>query len=130
MSRAGYCEDIDQWDLIRWRGAVTSAIRGARGQAFFRDMLAALDAMPVKELIASELVSERGCCALGAVAKKWNIDVSGMDPEDYEQISKTFGIAEAMVREIEYVNDEWGSYSDSPAKRWTRVRAWVAEQIK
>ncbi len=128
MSRAGYIEDSDQWDLIRWRGAVTSAIRGNRGQALLRDMLAALDAMPVKELIASELVSERGCCALGAVAQAWKIDVSGIDPEDYEQIAKTFGIAEAMVREIEYVNDEWGG--SDPEKRWTRVRAWVAEQIK
>jgi hypothetical protein len=34
MSRSGYSDDIDsaddQWALIRWRGAVKSAIRGAR----------------------------------------------------------------------------------------------------
>lgn len=33
MSRSGYSEDLDMWDLIRWRGAVKSALRGKRGQA-------------------------------------------------------------------------------------------------
>lgn len=42
MSRSGYSEELDQWDLIRWRGQVASAIRGKRGQAFLRAMLAAL----------------------------------------------------------------------------------------
>lgn len=32
MSRCGYSDDYDQWALIRWRGAVESAIRGKRGQ--------------------------------------------------------------------------------------------------
>jgi len=29
MSRSGYTDscDMDQWDLIRWRGAVASAVR-------------------------------------------------------------------------------------------------------
>ena len=91
-------------------------------------MLAALDAMPVKELISEVLVSEDGVCALGAVAQHKSVDVADIDPDDYTAISKKLGIAEAMVREIEYVNDEWGT--NDPAKRWTRVRAWVAEQIK
>lgn len=55
MSRSGYSDDLDSWSMIRWRGAVTSATRGARGQAFFREMLAALDAMPEKKLIADDL---------------------------------------------------------------------------
>jgi hypothetical protein len=50
MGRAGYSEDCDGWALIRWRGAVTSAIRGKRGQAFLREMLDALDALPVKRI--------------------------------------------------------------------------------
>jgi hypothetical protein len=59
MSRSGYTEDCeDQWQLIRWRGAVRSAIRGKRGQAFLRELLAALDAMPEKRLIAGDLVFE------------------------------------------------------------------------
>jgi len=57
MSRSGYTEDNDdQWALIRWRGAVKSAMRGKRGQAFLRELLAALDAMSVKRLIANDLV--------------------------------------------------------------------------
>lgn len=57
MSRSGYTEDCeDDWALIRWRGAVNSAIRGKRGQAFLREMLAALDVMPEKRLIAGNLV--------------------------------------------------------------------------
>jgi len=47
MSRSGYSDDCDdQWSLICWRGAVKSAIRGKRGQAFLKEMLAALDALP------------------------------------------------------------------------------------
>jgi hypothetical protein len=57
MSRSGYTEECeDNWQTIRWRGAVKSAIRGKRGQAFLREMLAALDAMPEKRLIAGDLV--------------------------------------------------------------------------
>lgn len=32
MSRSGYTDDCDGWQLIMYRGAVASAIRGARGQ--------------------------------------------------------------------------------------------------
>ncbi len=28
MSRSGYNDDGTEWDLIRWRGAVASAVRG------------------------------------------------------------------------------------------------------
>lgn len=44
MSRSGYNDDCDGWALIRWRGAVNSAINGKRGQAFLRELVAALDA--------------------------------------------------------------------------------------
>ncbi len=30
MSRSGYSDDCEQGDLIRWRAAVNSAIRGKR----------------------------------------------------------------------------------------------------
>ncbi len=60
MSRSGYSDDLDSWALIRWRGQVASAIRGRRGQAVLRDLLAALDAMPEKALVASELETPQG----------------------------------------------------------------------
>lgn len=52
MSRSGYVDDGEQWDMIRWRGAVNSAIRGKRGQAFLRELRDALDAMPEKRLVS------------------------------------------------------------------------------
>lgn len=56
MSRAGYCDDIeDPLELGRWRAQVRSATRGKRGQKLLRDLLAALDAMPEKRLVADEL---------------------------------------------------------------------------
>ena len=136
MSRSGYHDDLDHWELIRWRGAVASAIKGKRGQAFLREMLAALDALPEKRLIAHELVvtdgllaETNGCCAMGAVALRRQMDVSNVDPEDRERVAEVFGIAEALAAEIAYENDE-GRYRETSEQRWTRVRAWVESQIK
>jgi len=57
MSRSGYSDDCeDNWSWICWRGAVKSAIRGKRGQAFLRETLAALDALPERKLIAKDLI--------------------------------------------------------------------------
>lgn len=58
MSRSGLYEDDGDDPLAfgRWRAQVKSATRGKRGQAFLKDMLAALDAMPDKRLIAGDLV--------------------------------------------------------------------------
>ena len=60
MSRSGYSDDCNGWDLIRWRGAVTSAIRGKRGRALLLELRDALDAMPEKALIAHDLVNSTG----------------------------------------------------------------------
>ena len=61
MSRSGYPDDCDSnWQMIKWRGMVVSAMRGKRGQQFFRDLLAALDAMAEKSLIAGELEDAEG----------------------------------------------------------------------
>ena len=68
MSRSGYTDDYDGWDLIRWRGAVHSAIRGRRGQAALREIIAALDALPEKWLAANSLETADGdYCTLGAL---------------------------------------------------------------
>lgn len=70
MSRAGYSDDLDPLDLGRWRAQVLSALRGKRGQAFLRDLIAALDAMPEKRLVSGDLQDETGCvCALGALGR-------------------------------------------------------------
>ena len=127
MSRSGYSEDIDQWALIRWRGAVASAIRGRRGQSFFSELLTALDAMPAKRLILGELEKDGEVCALGSLGLKRGIDQSKIDPYDREQVAKTFGIAGALAAEVAFMNDDW--HGESPEHRWARMRVWVAEQI-
>ncbi len=159
MSRSGYTDDLDdQWSLIRWRGAVNSALRGKRGQAFLRELLTALDAMPEKRLASDSLVTADGeFCTLGVVGKARGVNLDALDAEDWEQVAKAFGLAEAMVREIVYENDEyvnewsweevevcgpmrphypdWSRHKrsvqvpvkDAAERRWQHMRKWAAE---
>lgn len=130
MSRSNYSEDVgDEWQFIRWRGAVTSAIYGRRGQAFLAEMLAAMDALPEHKLVANELEVEGAVCAIGAVGRSRGIDMAKLDPEDSETIAGRFGIADALAREIAYENDE-GSYRlETPEERFARMRAWVDAHV-
>jgi hypothetical protein len=128
MSRSDYTDNLDHWDLVRWRGAVVAATRGVRGQTLLRDLLAALDSLPEKRLIRNELVTSSGeVCALGALARVRELPVFDIDPDDYEAVAEVFGVAPALVREIEAENDCWDK---SPENRWARMRAWVSAQIK
>lgn len=131
MSRSGYIDDgDDNWSLIRWRGAVASSIRGKRGQAFLRELIEALDALSEKRLIAREL--QEGCevCAIGSVGLKRGVDMSALDPECWEEIADTFDIPQALVREIEFENDEGAIWNDTPEKRWQRMRDWAVRNLK
>jgi len=127
MSRSGYTDDDEGLGL--WRGQVASAIRGKRGQAFLRELLDALDAMPEKRLIRDELRKDGAVCAIGAVGAKRGIELEALDPEDYDKLAEVFGIARQLVQEIEWMNDEvvWNA---SPEARWHRVRDWCAENVK
>lgn len=128
MSRSGYSEDLDNWDLIRWRGQVASATRGRRGQKLLVDLLAALDAMPDKRLISHELVTERGeVCALGALGKARGIAMEEIDPSEPEAVASAFDVAPQLAQEIVYMNDD--GYR-TPEARWTDMRAWVKGQIR
>lgn len=131
MSRSGYSDDYDleNWDLIRWRGQVASAIRGKRGQAFLRELVAALDAMPEKRLIANELESFGNVCAIGSVGMQRGVDMTKLDPEDYDGIAATFGIAHQLVQEIEFMNDE-AFYGETPEGRWKFMRDWAVRKLK
>lgn len=132
MSRSGYSDDYDDvWQAVQWRSAVRSASNGKRGQQFFRDLLAALDAMPVKRLIAYELEEPSGSvCAIGALGKARGVPMQDIDPEDYVYVASAFNIAEALARETVFMNDEWGRSEETPEQRFVRMRAWVASQIK
>lgn len=129
MSRSGYSHDDDNWSLIRWRGMVASSIRGKRGQAFLAELVEALDAMPEKRLIAHDLQDGPNVCAIGSVGARRGVDMSKLDPEDSETIAGVFGIADPLVREIEFMNDEVG-WNETPEQRWDRMRAWAAQHLK
>lgn len=129
MSRSGYCDDLDNWSLIRWRGAVSSATKGRRGQAFFKELLEALDAMPEKKLIADELEAEGAFCTIGVLGHKRGINMAEIDPDDPEHVAAEFDIAAALAQEVVYMNDECCYHNETPEQRWLRMRNWVAKQI-
>ena len=68
-------------------------------------------------------------CLLGAVGRARGLDMSKLDPEDMETVAPTFGIADAMAREIVYQNDDGGYTYETPEDRWQRMRKWIAAQI-
>ena len=129
MSRSGYCDDLDNWANIRWRGAVKSATRGKRGQSFFKELAAALDAMRVKRLIVNKLELEGEFCTLGVLGNARGLDMSEIEPEEPDQVSKGFNIAEALAQEVVFMNDEGTYFIESPEERWTRMRKWIESQI-
>jgi len=131
MSRSGYTDYCDDpWVHIRWRGAVTSSIRGKKGQAFLRELLAALDAMPDKRLIDRSFGCEGAHCTLGVIGASRGVQRPVVDDDDngWREASAALGIPRALAAEIMYENDEsW--FNDTPETRWMRMRAWVAERI-
>lgn len=132
MSRSGYSDDCDDCSYLElYRNAVERAIAGKRGQKFLADLAAAMDAMEVKELIAGALEDHGAYCALGVVAVARGVNVVDFN-EFYEttRLAKPLDIAESLAREVAYENDEGGDWQETPAQRWTRVREWVADQIK
>jgi hypothetical protein len=159
MSRSGYTgETDDNWCSICWRGAVASAIRGRRGQAFLREMLAALAALPAPRLIKNDFSTEGEVCALGAVARSRGLDVTTWmdrdDPYFGEWINMTEGfswyltlppsdaevnrdrvvadlaIPNALACEIMYENDEGTWREETPEQRFARVRAWIEGHLR
>jgi hypothetical protein len=162
MSRSGYSDDYGDDDplaLGRYRAQVASAIRGRRGQALLRELRAALDAMPVKELVAGELEAEGQFCALGVVGQARGLNLAAIDTYDVESLGPKFNIAEQLAREIMWVNDdhvsahkwveveicgpvrpyypEWGRHrtgismpnEKAGAQRWQCVRDWTEKHI-
>lgn len=136
MSRSGYSDDCDGAELNLWRGAVNSAIKGKRGQAFLREALAALDAMPEKKLTVDTLhepVSGE-FCTLGVVGAARGMDMKPLEYADRDQVASAFAISEALAAEIMFENDDqeyWGGMQGAtPETRWRRMRAWIESHIK
>jgi len=151
MSRSGYSDDCwddpnANWAIIRWRGAVASALRGKRGQAFLRELRDALDAMPNKRLVSHTFIRGEEVCALGAVGVARRKDMREInqtvmrelcdpgycDPAD--EVAHFFGIPRAMAAEIMYMNDEvaesYGNKESTAERKWVLMRSWVEQCIK
>lgn len=130
MSRSGYSDDCENLNL--WRANVDRTIAGKRGQAFFRELITAMEAMPEKRLIAHDLRTDNGdVCALGSLGLKRGLDMGELDPEDPDQIGRAFRISSMLAQEVVYMNDEYGpSYRETPEERWSRIRAWAKDQLK
>jgi len=130
VSRSGYSDDYGGWDLVCWRGAVNSALKGKRGQAFLIELRDALEAMPTKRLIADSLQTEGEFCTIGVLGAKRGVDMTVLDPDDREAVGKAFDIAPAMASEIVFMNDEASWQAETPEQRWVRMRDWITSQIK
>jgi hypothetical protein len=132
MSRSGYSDDCDQWQLIKWRGQVKSAMRGKRGQKFFRDLIAALDALDEKRLVSSTLKDHEGeVCALGALCGYREIDLGPSEDVfdfDAEWTANRLDIAVQLAQETAYENDE-GTWKETPEERWSRMRRWAENNL-
>jgi len=162
MSRSGLYEDDGDDPLAfgRWRAQVKSATRGKRGQAFLRDLLAALDSMPSKRLIAGnlefdgrpefpypnpwediivggdELVTGRGeVVHVGEVCALGALgQARGLDMTKLSVDDPEF-IADAFGVAHQLAREIiWVNDDDckgaSPEERFASVRAWVARQIR
>lgn len=111
MTRHGYTDECDDpLAAGRWQAALNRAIRGRRGQAMLRELAAALDAMPVRELYAGAFQAPTGeCCALGVLGAARGIDTSDLGTADegveFDVVAARFGIAEALAREVMFRND-------------------------
>lgn len=136
MSRSGYLDDCENLEL--YRGTVNRSIRGRRGQAFIRELISALDAMPVKELAANLFVeeSEGGkCCAMGAVALARGLPrerLAQFNDEYAAGAANLLGISNAMASEIAFENDGhefWGTDKFTDEQRFEYMRSWATGNI-
>lgn len=139
MSRSGYSDDYEG-DINLYRANVDRAFAGRRGQAFLKEMLAALNAMPEKRLLSEVMQSDGEVCAIGSVGRARGTDMTALDPENYEEwdfagaVGHAFNIAQPMAAEIMHVNDgydHWGlTANETPEQRYARMRKWITEQIR
>ena len=141
MSRHGYTDDGENWSFICWRGQVASAIRGKRGQRLIKDLVTALEALPVKELASHDIINSEGCpCGLGAALQHRGIipkeikrvSVGSDDDYDYDYVSgvlsEALDIAPQLAREIMFINDD--DWHSDDAGRYRAVLSWAKDNLR
>lgn len=140
MSRSGYIDDLGDDDPLaygRWRGRLMSSIRGKNGQAFLREIIEALDALPEKRLVANSFAEPDGqnFCTLGAVGHKRGVDLAQFaeqiadDDLDQGSVAGVFGISYVLACEIMAENDDCGPHHETPEQRWSRMRRWAERHL-
>lgn len=148
-----YDEDFPgQWEL--WQANFERHMNGAAGQRALLDLHAALKAMPEPRLIAGRLADENGqVCTVGALALHRRT-VKGEDPETVledlaQQISQetaetdsweseevtvhagvSVGLRRMMAQHLGHLNDQDGSWQETPEERYVRVLRWVESKIQ
>jgi len=129
VSRSNYSDDLEPWELIRYRGQVASAVRGRRGQRMLRDLRDALEAMPNRRLTTNHLEDGDGeVCAFGALGKSRGIDLSELDPGDPHELGAAFNVADQLAGEVVFMNDE-ATYG-TPEDRWAFMHSWTLRNIR
>lgn len=94
----------------------------------FADLVAALDAMAVKELIRGSLHYEGCVCALGSMPI-----AAGLDDDTVSAVraaAYAYEVDESQVEVITSENDIYFEPAESDAARWTRMRAWAQQQLE
>ena len=137
MSRFWEGESDDPLDWGRYEAAKRSTLRGKRGQAFLRELVAALDALPKPELSEGALGDRRtGCvCAFGAVAlaQGESFDDLAKDNGNWSphEVAEWYSISPTLANEIIRANDDWrdGNAADVRQSRWRHVRAWAVRHL-
>lgn len=69
-------------------------------------------------------------CAIGSVGRARGVDMSKIDAEDYSKVAAVFGINEKLAQEIVWMNDDAGSWKETPEQRFVRMRNWVTRNLK
>jgi hypothetical protein len=118
-----------------WRGAVTKAIKGKRGQAFLLKLKESLEALPQKRLAKNLVCKDGEVCAIGSLVARQGGDISRFEKYiDHgvvdEKLSDHFDVAPALVKEVMFENDQdFGWTNDNPEQRYIRMLNWVNENI-
>lgn len=142
MSRLDYGDGDSYWEPWmdgQQAGALRSATRGKRGQRFLRDLIEALDALPVPELAVGALEDEETgcCCAFGAVRRHRGAEnvPLGFDPtrEDMppDSLAQPFDVSQTLAWAVVQANEE-SSTSNTPdarRRRFKEVRRWAVAKL-
>lgn len=102
---------------------MSNALESERGQSMLRELATVLDTAPVKRLSAGSWKMDGECCALGML-----ILSRDPDPDSFFSLS-ILHFGSELAGEVVSANDKF-LLTETPEQRFTRMRAWVASQIK